>query len=389
MTTYYVDPAATGLQDGSSWANAWTSLQEAIDGGMSMSPPADGDLVLMRGEETPSATIDWDSTGGSTTGGVVTYRGVNASGVDDGTRYKINGDSSRNTINWLTSWTTVENLEINGGNNGFYKQNYSMKYYCNFLNIYIHNCNADGVYQGTGGSSSFRWTRCRFEDNGGDGMEGGAGVVYQCVFKGNSGYGVKMIGGQYGIVLIDSLILNNDVGIWLSHYTYSFSYILGCVVDGNASTGIVLGPSGIQSVYSTRITANGGAGISVSGTAGHVICRCVMPGSGQDRENGAANVLVNATLIECDFAITDTDAGYVDSSAGNFQLAATATNRNVGFSAGSNTTLYSTTGLTPEAAAAAASSSVATGTQIYPFRHLVEGDFKDDPDMIPHPLYGN
>jgi len=30
-----------------------------------------------------------------------------------------------------------------------------------------------------------------------------------------------------------------------------------------------------------------------------------------------------------------------------------------------------------------------TGTQIYPFRHLVEGDFKDDPDMIPHPLYTN
>lgn len=358
MTTYYVDPAATGFQDGSSWTNAWTSLQEAIDGGMSMTPPADGDLVLMRGEETPSATIDWDSTGGSTYGGAVTYRGVNASGVDDGTRYKINGDSSRHTINWLTSWTNAENIEINEGNHGFYKQNYSMKYYCNFTNWYIHDCNADGVYQGTGGANSFRWTRCRFEDNGGDGMEGGAGVVYQCVFKGNSGYGVKMSGGQYGIVLVDSLILDNNIGVHLSHYTYSFSYVIGCVVDGNTSTGISLGGSGIHSVYGTRITSNGGAGISVSGTSGHVINRCAMPGSGQDRENGSANVLGNSALIDCDFAITDTDAGYVDPAAGDFQLASTATNRSVSVDVDANTTMYATSGIAPDASGGGGGSTV-------------------------------
>lgn len=350
MATYYVDPSATGLEDGSSWANAWTSLQEAIDGGMSMSPPAGGDLVLMRGEETPSATIDWDSTGGSTSSGVVTYRGVNASGVDDGTRYKINGDSSRHTVNWLTSLTNVENLEINGGNNGFYKQNYSMKYNCHFLNLYIHDCNADGAYMGTGGANGFRWSRCLFEDNGVDGMEGSAGVVIECVFKGNGGYGVKMTGGQYGIVLVNSLLVGNNVGAWLSHYTYSFSYMIGCVVDGNTSHGIVLGPSGTQSIYNTRITANGGSGISVSGSSGHIINRCVMPGSGQDRENGAANVLGSAIVIECDFAITDTDAGYVDPGAGNFQLSPTATNRNTSAGVDANTGMFSTSGLTPDAA---------------------------------------
>lgn len=391
MTTYYVDPAATGLQDGSSWANAWTSLQEAIDGGLSMSPPAGGDLVLMRGEETPSATIDWDSTGGSTSSGVVTYRGVNASGVDDGTRYKINGTNSRNTIDWMTSWTNVENLEINGGSSGFYKRSYSMKYYCNFLNIHIHDCSADGASIGSGGSNSFRWTRCIFDDNGSNGINGNSGTIIDCVFKGNGAYGVKIIGGSYGVVLVNCLMLNNDVGVWLAHYSSSHSYMFGCVVDGNTSHGVMLGSSGIHSVYNTRITANGGSGIYVSGTGAHFACRCVMPASGQDRENGSANVLVNTALIECDFAITDADAGYVDPSAGNFQLAATATNRNASLNVDANTQMFSTSGLTPEAAAASSESSSdpEAGTQFYPFRHLLEAPAKGDPDFIPHPLRGS
>ena len=174
----------------------------------------------------------------------------------------------------------------------------------------------------------------------------------------SGGYGVKVTGGQYGMVLVNSLVRDNNKGVWFSNYSYSISYIIGCVVDGNTSNGIELGSSGIHSIYNTRITGNGGAGISVSGTGGHIINQCVMPGSGQDRENGSANVLGNAVLFDCDFAITDTDAGYVDPSAGNFQLASTATKRSVSVSVDANTTMYSTSGITPDASGGGGGSSV-------------------------------
>ena len=32
MPTYYVDPAASGANDGTSWTDAWETLQRAVDG---------------------------------------------------------------------------------------------------------------------------------------------------------------------------------------------------------------------------------------------------------------------------------------------------------------------------------------------------------------------
>jgi len=116
MTTYYVDPTATGSDDGSSQADAWTSLQRAIDGTGGTQPTA-GDTVLLRhtgspNDETPSAEIDFDGNGGDTTNGYVSYIGVNSSWEEDGTRYVIDGGSLGAGLSLAVGYDTVDRIFI-------------------------------------------------------------------------------------------------------------------------------------------------------------------------------------------------------------------------------------------------------------------------------------
>jgi len=309
----------------------------------------------MRGSETVSTTITFSSAGGGTTG-QVTFRGVNASGVDDGTKYVLNGTTGVNVVQWDQGYTNVENLEVNGGAKGIYKPSYSMAYYCNFTNIHIHDCSSHGFEVGTSGSRSWTYNRVLIEDCGGYGASGGSGTAAQCVVKGNGAYGWYMAGGHDGMQFVDCLFLNNaGVGVRLSHYSGIGSRMYNCVIDGNTTDGVYLGSSGTYQLYNCRITNNGSEGIHQTSTTPNLIFGCVMPGSGQDRENGAANILGSAVLYDCDFAITDTDAGYVDPSAGNFQLASTATKRNASVSVDANTQMFSTAGITPDASGGSSS----------------------------------
>jgi len=109
-TTYYVDPTASGANDGSSQADAWESLQEAIDnfGGMADK----GDKILCRHSNTPdetlAANLEVDSANftGNMTYGYLPVIGVNSSWEEDGSRYIIDGDS--NTYDTLNSTSTAD-----------------------------------------------------------------------------------------------------------------------------------------------------------------------------------------------------------------------------------------------------------------------------------------
>ncbi len=117
MATYYVDPAATGANDGSSWTDAWTSLQSALD------TAGAGDTVYCRGTQTLSANIDENINDGAT-GNRRYIIGVNGIGVEDGTRFTVDGNSTAAyPLHWqgkgaFTEWRNVR--FTNGATNSGY-----------------------------------------------------------------------------------------------------------------------------------------------------------------------------------------------------------------------------------------------------------------------------
>jgi hypothetical protein len=70
-TTWYVDNTASGAKNGTSWANAWTSLS-------SVSGVKAGDTVYISGGPSGSSqtysTGTWAPAGGSASGGIITYQ---------------------------------------------------------------------------------------------------------------------------------------------------------------------------------------------------------------------------------------------------------------------------------------------------------------------------
>ena len=72
MATYYADfGIATGLDDGTSAANAWSTMQRAVDGTAGTQPTA-GDIVYCVGTDTLAVNLDLDGLAGDTTSDVPT-----------------------------------------------------------------------------------------------------------------------------------------------------------------------------------------------------------------------------------------------------------------------------------------------------------------------------
>jgi len=335
MATYYCYPGlGSGDDDGSSEANAWSTLQRAIDGTDGTQPGA-GDVVLCRGTDTLSATVDFDGTSGSEAGGFVIYRGVNSSWVNDGTRFIVDANNgSYNCIKLTSDYIKIENFDIGNTSEEADRNcvefgNYSGCDYIVLINCDIHN-GYFGVSTGASGSSGMTLIKCKIRDNANTGFHHtSAGIIFNihmCSVYNNSGAGVYVQGGGASFNIFGCLIRDNTLNGIRSSGAQPIN-IMNTVIHGN-SDGIECGNLYFNGI-GLRITSNT-VGIDSDGLANLV--GVYMPDTGEDLANttkitGNYDEVLIAGANTNDLSGTDTDGGYEGSSTDDYNLTDTATLR--------------------------------------------------------------
>lgn len=323
-TTYYADfDLATGDNDGTTAANAWQTFADVIAGSNGTAPAA-SDTVLCKGTDTLSATVNVTGIGGAYNTGYIRFIGVNAlwENVGDTTRAVI--DANGQNISALTfnnaKYLWFENFEVKGaGSSG---------------------TATHGVSCITAGSEYTVWVNCTFHNNYGSGVYANSLLdharFFMCSFYSNASHGI--VAHRYGITAFCRAYSNTAIGfsaafclhigcIAHDNGTYGFSgYSSGCincVADSNSTSGIsYTNPSGIGVAIGCRVTSNG-IGVNEEALLRMLLFYCYGDNTTETYgdydeilHNGAATVTLNGT---------DTDEGYTDSSANNFDLVSSAT----------------------------------------------------------------
>lgn len=314
----------TGLNDGSSWANAWQSWQTIFDNAVA------GDDVFIQGSETLSVTVDDDTNTGTTTA-PIRYIGVNTDeSVDpwddvDGTFATMDGNS------------TAANCLLRASGLG----------YKHFYNIEMTNPTG-AVLNYSGPALYCVFVGCRFT-NGTFGLDANRGTDYsafiQCNFSGNSSIVLwdaeltlflmnEVIGGNDGFdsgpvgenVLLFNIFHDNVDGIQCDSAT---NWILFNTIDGAAFNGINMATSW-NHAYFNRITNNALYGITTGANPFFTGFNAFYNNtSGETNGTGEQNLMDGRTDISM------AGDGYVDRDNDNFALTDSAEFRRRALNVGS------------------------------------------------------
>jgi len=333
MGTYYVDPAAGGANNGSSWGDAWTSIQSAFDNCVA------ADVCYCRGTQTIAAALDIDTNSGSKAAGFIKFIGCNGAGNRDGTRFVI--DCNGNAIIGLNfagfqdlSW--FENFEVKN-NGGSSEDGINIGAGCDghvFVNCSFHDFTGHGVVSFGSfhrfirctsynndengfqqiGNSVFAF--CSAHDNGQDGFDVNAnGMAVGCIAYGNSEYGFD------GFENTDNCIF--------------------CSADGNTLGGFRLDPTA-SIVYriligcrSTNHSAGGAKGVDGNGEPLMTLGCYFEDNDGNNIQGHTVheNVSIDGTSASSNAEDQgDTNEGYTDLTPGSedFNLRSDATLRRQG-----------------------------------------------------------
>ena len=273
-TNFYVDPAASGAANGTSWTDAWTTLQTAADTAIA------GDIVYCRGTQNITAAIDFNTSSGTYNGGYIKFIGCNASGTNNGEYFVLDGgDNDINGIyNNQKSYIWLENFKLtrcgtSGSKGGlaFNQAGYSDS--CVFINVWFHDNNRYGLYgawanrfgtflcckwtsntlaQIQVAGISNRYVGCVIKDGGAGGVndESGGQVYVDCIFHNNTTYGLYSYGqitaincifdsnGTYGLH-INYIVQTTCIGCRFTNQIGSGD--LGIYVGANVSSGALVG----------------------------------------------------------------------------------------------------------------------------------------------------
>lgn len=341
MATHYVDPAASGTNDGTSWTDAWTDFQSALDTAVA------GDTVYMRGTQTLTAVLDVDTNNGSA-GSWIKFIGCNAAGVADGTRFVLDGDNAvancirfAATFGAFTWWENIEGKNASSHGIQFLSNAGAIQQWENFVSrdnggwgFYGYYCNNSSF------TDTLRISRSQFINN----TQGGLYRPFygleldSCVVKNNGGNGVET-GDSGTLNVVSNCISHNNSGVGI--LVRGEGTVRNCVVDGN-TTGIQVAKG--CTVSCCRITNNTTGLVAASADYQTIYDHCVF-------YNNTTNITGNATPVKIDGVDTNVTSGategYTDRANDNFNLTSTATLRRQEVALDTANSAYIAAGLSP------------------------------------------
>lgn len=324
MTLRYVDPAASGDNNGTDWTHAWTSLQSAANTAVA------GDIVYCRGTQTLSAAIDYNTNSGSDASGFIKFIGCNSGGTVDGTKFVLDASSAATNCILLAAkyyiwWENFEFKNATGDGWDATNANYGNLV---FINCVAHNNVGDGwdTYY-SAAHFPITFIKCYAYSNSGNGWgraySGSITYVF-CISKNNtlSGFNTTTSHADFISVFYGCIAHNNGVHGFRSTQQKLFN----CISDENDDDGAnATGAIGL--IIGTRLTDNGK---DTSGYGLNAITRTLYGWNFLlDNDSGATTGLIEAIR---DGATADTNEtsgteGYNDGANDDFNLTSSATLR--------------------------------------------------------------
>lgn len=330
MANWYVDPAATGAGDGTSWTDAFTTLQAAVD----EATLAAGDSVYCRGTETLTAQVDFDGVDGtdedrisfigcdgSGTPGAANYKVTTADAIHglvlsgmyyvelrffeiestalSGTYYGIS--ESTTTYGWLIEdcivhgWpstnvnlgssvrvTVLVNVESYGAGQLGFSSGYA--------NVKFVGCVAhDNYYRGFSGTASLYYGCIAYKNSDSGFITAGQPTLVNCIADNNGADGFETSSGP--MLFIGCRCTNNaGYGFHLYTGTYGVSRLIGCYAQNNTTANMqgayqLISPGDDSTFNVTTGTDQDDAYATTSGLGGYV-----------DGVNADYNLSASATL---------------------------------------------------------------------------------------------
>lgn len=235
MATYYVDSAATGAADGSSEADAWTTIDTA------MNNVTGGDKVWVKASGTYSEQATIDTAGGQQT--PVVFEGYSSTTGDNGIVAWTNSGATCLATALTSTYYIFKNFSFQNATSAFSSTtaDYMTFYNCKFVSMSSH---------GIRGDNYFNFHNCEFTSNGGNGLDVDAGgAVTGCIFDSNTGTACQTDGtivAFYNNVFFGK---QNANGAYFNTGTIS---VINCTFDGeggNNTNSVAVRAEGATQVF--------------------------------------------------------------------------------------------------------------------------------------------